>query len=106
MKEIRARVSVFPKTEFWIIPAEKLVKSLKNDTKFNFQPAVISAQISRESSIITFVLTNINECSANTRNCHSEAKCINTEGSFACTCEQCFTVDGDGQFQEVLFNLK
>ncbi len=37
---------------------------------------------------------DVNECTANTDNCHDNAVCDNTIGSFTCTCNEGFTGDG------------
>lgn len=42
-----------------------------------------------------FLLTDIDECSLSQDNCHENADCANTEGSFECSCLQGF--QGDGQ---------
>ena len=34
----------------------------------------------------THFFSDINECVRNTDNCHANAFCTNTEGSFLCTC--------------------
>ena len=36
-----------------------------------------------------------NECEAGTNNCHQYADCVNSEGSFSCTCNR-FGYNGDG----------
>ena len=38
--------------------------------------------------------TDIDECTSQTHNCHTEAECTNREGSFACACGEEFWGDG------------
>jgi len=40
------------------------------------------------------VVTDVNECVNNNGNCHSQAKCTNTPGSFTCTCLDGYSGDG------------
>ena len=37
---------------------------------------------------------DINECTAGTHNCHADANCTNTKGSFYCTCHTGYSGDG------------
>ena len=43
--------------------------------------------------VLLFTIDN-NECTANTHNCHSDATCNNTHGSFTCTCNAGFSGNG------------
>ena len=38
---------------------------------------------------------DVNECSAMTHDCHSNADCTNTNGGFTCACKSGFTGDGN-----------
>ena len=38
--------------------------------------------------------TDVDECALGTDNCHVDATCSNTEGSFACACNSGYTGDG------------
>ncbi|XP_078495750.1 uncharacterized protein LOC104266824 [Ciona intestinalis] len=46
------------------------------------------------TTITTPTTTDVNECTAGTSNCHANANCMNTNGSFTCTCKTGFTGDG------------
>lgn len=41
-----------------------------------------------------FTLSDIDECNDETHNCHGNATCTNTNGTFICTCDVGFTGDG------------
>ena len=49
-------------------------------------------------------LPDINECVTNEHNCHDDATCNNTKGSWKCFCNQGYKGNGadcDGKFQDV-----
>ncbi|XP_078603390.1 uncharacterized protein LOC144877356 [Branchiostoma floridae x Branchiostoma japonicum] len=43
---------------------------------------------------VLFVSTDIDECADGTDNCHAQATCTNTEGSFSCLCGSGYSGDG------------
>ena len=43
---------------------------------------------------LTFITTDIEECEENRDNCHRNAECENTIGSFTCTCDDGYVGDG------------
>lgn len=43
---------------------------------------------------ISFVISDINECTEGLPGCHVNAECIKNEGSYKCKCKDGF--DGDG----------
>ena len=46
------------------------------------------------SFTIFCVVTDIDECTANAHDCHLDATCSNTDGSFTCSCNQGYSGDG------------
>ena len=51
--------------------------------------------------IVLFCI-DVNECTEGTDNCHENATCINTFGSFECTCIAGFSGDGVNCTSEIL----
>ena len=41
-----------------------------------------------------FLYADINECMTGSDNCHTNAQCTDTEGSFTCSCNAGYTGDG------------
>ena len=48
-----------------------------------------------QSFVVSFLYSDIDECSADSSSCDENADCTNTDGSFRCTCKQGFTGDGE-----------
>ena len=44
--------------------------------------------------LIIFIITDINECTAGTHNCHEDATCTDNVGSFSCQCKAGYTGNG------------
>ena len=51
-------------------------------------------EISFNHSVLDFFFADINECEAGKHNCHANASCKNTKGSFVCTCKPGYSGDG------------
>ena len=41
-----------------------------------------------------YFITDVDECTYGTHNCHQDATCQNTDGSFTCTCKSGYTGNG------------
>ena len=57
---------------------------------------------------VLYFIVDINECENESNNCHENAQCINTEGSFTCSCNPGYTGDGVNCTSKMLihFNTK
>ena len=62
-----------------------------NGKKISFPLRFYSHHISLYHTLIT---PDIDECALSQHNCHSNAQCRNTPGSFTCFCRQGFSGDG------------
>ena len=49
---------------------------------------------------------DINECTDETHNCHTDGYCNNTDGSFHCTCHIGYRGNGENCSGENLYDLK
>ena len=50
-----------------------------------------------------FSLKDIEECATDIDNCHADANCTNTKGSFYCTCRQGYSGNGvtcNGEYKQ------
>ena len=54
---------------------------------------------------IVFMWTDINKCSGKTHNCHLNAFCTNTKGSYRCVCKEGYTGDGKSCSGETYYFL-
>ena len=53
-------------------------------------------------------ISDIEECATNKDNCHDDANCTNTKGSFYCTCHTGYSGDGvtcEGEFYKDKFDF-
>ena len=72
---------------------------LKNETRIPFKPELSIRNVIRITSekrdihANIFYTIDINEC-ASTSDCHAHAICMNTVGSYVCTCMEGYTGDG------------
>ena len=58
------------------------------------------------SHCFSFYILDMDECKLNISNCHVNANCTNTYGSYKCTCKVGYTGDGhscSGNFDDNLF---
>ena len=52
-----------------------------------------------------FFYTDVNECNSGSAECHDNATCTNTDGSYECTCDTGFTGDGFNCTSELIATL-
>ena len=48
--------------------------------------------------------SDVNECRLEIDNCHRNATCMNTYGSFSCSCDADFFGDGVTCFSKIVYN--
>ncbi len=53
---------------------------------------------------LLYVFLDINECNDDMDNCDPNAECINTLGSFTCSCNQGYSGDGVSCIGELFIN--
>ena len=54
--------------------------------------------------MLMILFIDVDECSPSTDDCHENASCINTNGSFSCKCN--FGFFGDGKFCSGSYNSR
>ena len=55
---------------------------------------------------VLYLIVDINECeSDDLNNCHENAQCTNTEGSFTCSCNPGYTGDGVNCSSKILIHF-
>ncbi|CAH3173478.1 unnamed protein product, partial [Porites evermanni] len=70
---------------------------LRDHLGFEIEMTTLIRTITRQtfhSFTIFCVVTDIDECTTNAHDCHLDATCSNTDGSFTCSCNQGYSGDG------------
>ena len=70
------------------VPEEKILCSKKG---------LICLKVSNTTIIFLFILSNfldIDECTDGGHDCHTDANCANSPGTFSCTCKPGYTGNG------------
>ena len=85
---------------------EKIVKTLPS---LHFWAFPVSTFINHFQSVVFQFSLDLNECSSNSDDCHVNAICHNTVGSYTCTCKPGYKGDGracspNGKSHNVLQN--
>ena len=78
-----------------IITIVKLAHIQWNNVRF--LPVSITHVFLLPFSIQLQLPADIDECATDTDNCDTNAVCMNTPGSFTCTCNQGYSGNGNGQ---------
>ena len=61
----------------------------------NFMERELSININKPNGYFSHVYSDVDECTSSGANqCHINAMCTNTEGSYVCRCKKGFTGDG------------
>ena len=64
---------------------------------YYFWKLFVAVTTSYHESVVHYyqpLVTDVNECSDSTHNCHTQATCTNIDGSFTCACDTGYTGDG------------
>ena len=86
-------------------PAHNLHHNVSNPSNHNTNKRCIEIYLQLQCwkicGIISFyilivfcIFADVNECTANTHNCHPNADCTNTNGGFTCACKSGFSGSG------------
>lgn len=66
----------------------------KSCQTFSFVSYICKSLHTSETCVSNLCYSDTNECNSGAHDCHAQAYCNNTDGSFTCTCNEGYCGDG------------